>query len=134
MRFILAFLMALVIASTATAAPHPACKLEGVTLAIARVPGGEPGRVTDAALLETVVLWSQPAAVHGRANFAALPRYVYVTLFRGDDFAGLLRVHDEGEHLRIWVRVDDKQPMICAAGALDRARVDAWLMAVQGTD
>lgn len=132
MRLILTLLAALLIATSVAAAPHPACKLGDVTLAIARVPGGEPMRVTDAALLEAVTLWSQAERVQGGANFAALPRYVYVTLFRGEDaFAGLIRVHDEGDRLRIWVRVGDKLPTLCTSGTIDRAQVDAWVSAVQ---
>lgn len=135
MRTIVALFVALLCVTSAAAAPHPACKLNDVTLAIARVPGGQPMRVTDATLLEAVTLWSQAERVQGGANFAALPRYVYVTLFRGaaHDFAGLIRVHDEGERLRIWVRVGDKRPSICAAGMVDRAQVDAWVSAVQET-
>lgn len=134
MRFILSGLVALLMATSVVAAPHPACKLGDVTLAIARVPGGAPMRVTDTALMEAVTLWSQAERVQGGANFAALPHYVYVTLFRGeDDFAGMIRVHDEGDRLRIWVRVGDKHPTVCASGTIDRAQVDAWVSAVQET-
>ncbi len=121
------------LAIPAQAAPHSACKFGHVTLAIARVPGGDAMRVTDADMLAAVGQWAIVEPVQGGANFYGLPRYIYVTLFRGETFAGMLMIHKDANSLRLWALDDDEMQTTCAAGGVDAAMVDAWIGAAQGS-
>lgn len=62
-----------------------------------------------------------------REDFYALPRVVTVTLFAGDDFAGLIDVRGRGDVLRVRVRPGGKNLQTCFSGAIDAAVVRTWI-------
>lgn len=61
-----------------------------------------------------------------REDFYGLPRVITVTLFDGDDFAGLIDVRGHGDVLRVHVR-GAKALETCWSGEIDAAVVRAWI-------
>lgn len=108
---------------TADAAPDttPPCKL-AFDNALALVHGSD--HVIDVG--DMVGQWAiMPTTA--RENFYALPRVVTVTLFTGDDFAGLLDVRGRGDVLRVRVRGGGKALDACVSGEIDAALVMRWI-------